>query len=64
MNWCVSDGSDKPNVVSNLEANYTEYYCEQALTQKIGVAHHRLDLAGGQFVFTDGTTIYYGLGPY
>ena len=50
--------------VSNLDRNYTEYYCDDALAERAGVARHRLDLLGGQFVFEDGTKVPYGLGPF
>lgn len=50
--------------VSNLEGNYTEYYCDAALTTRAGVAQHHLDLSGGEFVFEDGTRLPYGLMPF
>lgn len=50
--------------VSNLDRNTTEYYCDEALEERVGVARHRLDLLGGQFVFEDGTKVPYGIIPY
>jgi hypothetical protein len=50
--------------VSNLEQNYTEYYCDEALAERAGVAHHQRNLMGGEFVFEDGSKVYYGLGPF
>lgn len=50
--------------VSNLDRNTTEYYCDEELAERAGVAKHRLDLLGGTFVFEDGTKVPYGLMPY
>lgn len=51
-------------VVSNLDENYTEYYCDKDDSERIGVAHHRQDLLGGEFEFEDGTNVPYGLEPF
>lgn len=50
--------------VSNIEQNTTEYYCDEARTDYIGVARHDLDLEGGVFEFADGTEVDFGLGAY
>lgn len=51
--------------VSNLDENTTAYFCDAGRTARIGVARHRLDLAGGTFEF-DGSddTVVYGLEPF
>jgi hypothetical protein len=49
---------------SNLEQNYTEYYCDAARGERAGAAEHALDLTGGEFVFEDGTRVPYGLAPF
>jgi hypothetical protein len=50
--------------ISNLDQNTTEYYCDEALEKRVGVARHRLDLLGGQFAFEDGTKVPYSISPY
>jgi hypothetical protein len=50
--------------VSNLDQNYTEYYCDDVLAERAGVARHALDLQGGTFVLEDGSTLSYGLAPF
>jgi hypothetical protein len=50
--------------VSNLDQNYTEYYCDEERSDEVGVARHRLDLRGGEFDFEDGTKVLYGLEPF
>jgi hypothetical protein len=48
--------------VSSRTNNRTEYYCDAARTQRLGVARHALDLKSGTFVLDkDGTKIPYSI---
>jgi hypothetical protein len=46
---------------TNQGGNYTEYYCDDVLTHRVGTAEHDDSLGGGVFVFEDGTRFRYGL---
>jgi hypothetical protein len=46
---------------TNQGGNYTEYYCDEALTRRVGTAEHDDSLRGGVFVFESGTRLLYGL---
>lgn len=48
-------------VASTIQANYTDYFCDASRSQRIGRAEHDESLAGGAFVFEDGTRFPYGL---
>jgi hypothetical protein len=48
-------------LLSQRQQNYTEYYCDEARTQRVGVATHDLDLKGGTFIFEDGKLFTYRL---
>jgi hypothetical protein len=49
---------------SNRNANYTNYYSDAALTDKLGEADHDADLKGGVMTLKDGTQINYTLSRY
>jgi hypothetical protein len=45
---------------SHQGGNYTEYYCDEALTRRIATAEHDDSLRGG-VSFESGTRLLYGL---
>lgn len=47
--------------VSTQGGNTTEYYCDQAQTQRVGIAEHDDSLEGGVFLLDDGGEVEYGL---
>ncbi|MFH0902711.1 MAG: hypothetical protein V2A73_18930 [Pseudomonadota bacterium] len=50
--------------ISNIAQNTTEYYCDENVTEYIGIARHALDRESGVFEFADGTEFRYGLSGF